>query len=38
MSSVAGEALTDHLSDILPALLRCISQATDEQNVCTHMS
>ena len=31
MSSVAGQALTHHLSDILPALLRCISQATDEQ-------
>ncbi|CAB4017482.1 eIF-2-alpha kinase activator GCN1-like, partial [Paramuricea clavata] len=35
MSSVAGEALTDHLSDILPALLSCISQASDEQQL-TH--
>ena len=34
MSSVAGEALTAHLTDILPALLRCISEATDEQQVC----
>ena len=34
MSSVAGEALTGHLADILPALLRCISEATDEQHVC----
>jgi hypothetical protein len=39
MSSVAGEALTEHLSDILPALLSCISQASDEQqltHVCSH--
>ncbi|XP_028418070.1 LOW QUALITY PROTEIN: eIF-2-alpha kinase activator GCN1-like, partial [Dendronephthya gigantea] len=34
MSSVAGDALTDHLSDILPALLRSISHVSspDQQS------